>query len=132
MALVWLEEQSASWECDLYVHLARGFSVRNFDGPVPIRVTKSAVAWFMQAPHDLRPIQSIRWAQIRALGGTPRLARLLASATMLANGTTAEEFWESVIRFLIAQDSLSDVEAVDIVEFIDRQRFQLVQATSND
>jgi len=124
MASVWLDDYVKPWWLALYLHLAAGRSLRQFRSPVSIPVTRRAAALFMQAPDDLRPIEAIRWAQIRSLGGDDRLARLLLSRTLLAGPTEHEPFWESVIRFLVANTPIPADVVVAVVSFIHQQRFQ--------
>lgn len=123
MVSVWLRESLKRWELDLYQHLAAGKSIRQFRLPVPFPTTRRAAAFFMQAPDDLCPIEALRWGHVRALGGDNRLARLL-SRTILANPTTHESFWESVVRFLVKHAPISESEIVAIIAFIHQQRFQ--------
>lgn len=122
MAGVWLREnpETVPW-LELFIHLGRGRSVRQFE--TPFRFTKSMARYFMQAPDDLTVEQAFRWAQVRGSGGDVQLARTIIS-TVLANPTTDEIFWESVIRFLVANAPLANEEVRQIVEFIHRQRFQ--------
>jgi hypothetical protein len=128
MSPVWLRVEDKPWELEMYLHLAEGRSIRQFPLPVPFRLSKRAAVYFMQAPDDLHPVQSLRWGQVRALGGDARLARLLSCRTILVAPTDSEEFWESVIRFLVRNAAISDSEVVSIVEFIHQQRFQPASA----
>lgn len=124
MPPIWLSEHDIPWDRELYLHLAQGQSIRTFEWPVRVRLSKSAARFFMLAPDDLRPIVAARWAQVRSLGGDSRLARLLLSRTILVVPTEYEEFWESVIRFLIRHAPISEDEIVAIVDFIHGQRFR--------
>lgn len=124
MAPAWICSEHERWQIDLYLHLAAGRSIRQFKFQIPFRITKRAAWFFMQAPDDLCPINALRWAQVRSLGGDDRLARLLLSRTVLGATTEHEEFWESVIRFLVKHQPIPADEVVAIVEFIHQQRFQ--------
>ncbi len=126
MARVWMGEDEMPWELALYLHLAAGHSIRQFDPEMgyPVRMTKQAARFFMQAPDDVLPIEAYRWAQVRALGGDDRLARLLMMSTTLYVATEHEEFWESVIRFLIRNLPISSEEISAIIWFIDQQKFR--------
>jgi hypothetical protein len=66
---------------------------------------------------------AFRWAQVRSLGGDSRLARSLLRTILMAP-TADERFWETVIRFLVENGPLVDVEVEAIVGFICRQRFE--------
>lgn len=126
MTPAWLSPFEKPWEIEMYLHLAAGRSIRQFELPVPYptRLTKRAARFFMQAPDDVEPIGAYRWAQVRSLGGDDRLARLLMICPSLYVPTAYEPFWESVIRFLIANLPICDEEISAIVWFIDQQRFR--------
>jgi hypothetical protein len=124
MPAIWLSLHDQPWERNLYLYLARGLSVRKFLWPIPVHLTKAAAAFFMQAPDDLAPLLAVRWAHVRSLGGDNRLARLLLRTNGLTLLTLHEEFWESVIRFLIKNAPISAEEVIAIVDFIHDQRFR--------
>lgn len=128
MVPIWLqdglEDPDAMWYVDLYLHLAAGRSIRRFPVPVPCGLSKSAAAYFMQAPDDFHPFTAMQWGWVRSLGADKGLARLLVRQEYLAVPSERNDFWESVIRFLIMHQPISDEEVVAIVQFIDQQRFQ--------
>ncbi len=128
MSRVWLDEQDKPWELEMYLHLAAGKSIRQFESPVPLRLTKSAAAYFMQAPDDLVPMTALRWAHIRSLGGDGQLARELTSRTILAGPTQHEPFWDSVIRFIVRNQPKPLDESVAIVNYLHEQKFQPANA----
>lgn len=123
MAAVWLggDSEQASWQQGLFLHLGLGRSVRQYR--TPIRLTREMARYFMQAPDDLSVELALRWSQVRGLRGEDRLARAVLQ-TCLAQPTADEPFWESVVRFLVRNEPLSEEEARQIVEFLHRQRFQ--------
>ncbi|WP_144984675.1 PcfJ domain-containing protein [Gimesia aquarii] len=129
MAPVWWSEHYKDWGMQLYLHLATGQSVRQFSSLYSFRMTKRIAALFMQAPDDLHPIETLRWSQVRALGGDDRLARILIRKTCLWTPREDEEFWESVIRFLIQNAPIATEEIVEIVRFIHEQRFKPAEKT---
>lgn len=124
MAPVWWSEKQNHWELSLYLYLATGRSVRQFSGLKHLPITKRMAALFMQAPDDLRPIETFRWAQILSLGGDARLARILINQTHLWAPTADEAYWQTVILFLIQNQPLSAAEIVEIVRFIHEQRYE--------
>ncbi len=124
MASLWWNEQHAPWELKLYLHLAKGRSLRQFSVLNHLEITKRIAALFMQAPDDLSLIQSIRWGHVLSLGGDDRLARILIRQTCLGWFTEDEQFWESVIRFFIQYQPISANEIVEIVRFLHEQRFE--------
>lgn len=123
MSRVWLSEDERQWDVDLYLHLAAGRSIRKFDLPAGLLVTKRSAALFMQAPDDLSPVAAIRWAHMRSLGCEPQLARELISKTMLAGPTEEEPFWDSAVRFLVQNQPITLEESVAIISFVHSQKF---------
>jgi hypothetical protein len=123
VADTWLRPTSPLWERELYLHLAAGLSVRRFKFPCGTRLSKRAAAWFMQAPDDLSIQAALRWAQVRALDGDERLARALATETLLGAIATDHEFWATVTQFLVRHQPISVTEMREIIAFIQRQRF---------
>ncbi|WP_417385828.1 PcfJ domain-containing protein [Gimesia sp.] len=124
MTSVWWKAYPQQWEIDLYLYLAIGKGVRQFAKHSPLPLTRRMAALFMQAPDDLSPGAACRWSQVLALGGNERLARCLIDLPLLAEATSAEPFWETVIRFLIQYQPVSTVETAEIVKFIQDQRFE--------
>ncbi len=124
MASIWWREPNFQWGAELYQHLAKGQSIRQFSILGTFKVTKRIAALFMQAPDDLLPQEALRWSQVRALGGDERLARILIRKTCLSKTNRAEAFWQTVIRFLISNAPVSAKEIVEIVQFIQQQRFE--------
>jgi hypothetical protein len=121
---IWIADALSPFDQDLYFHLASGRGVREVEWPCQFRLTRPAAALWMHAPDDLLPLEAVRWAHIRSLGGTSTLARLLIRHTCLAQLTTDEAFWETVIRFFVQHKDIPEDEIVSIVHFIDEQRFQ--------
>jgi hypothetical protein len=104
MVSVWLQSNTEATWIDLFLHLGRGRSVRQFN--TPIRLMKQTVRYFMLAPDDLSVEQALRWAQVRGLGGNAKLARVVVE-TSLGVPTPDEPFCESLIQFLIYNSPLS-------------------------
>lgn len=127
MAWVWFEHSSKDWERQLYLHLARGFSVRRFETPFAWQMGKAEARLFMQAPDDLHPLMALRWARVRSLGGNERLTRILLT-TVLVAPSDDEPFWDTVVRFFIEHDPLSAQEIREIVDFIHGQKFRSAEA----
>lgn len=126
MASVWTNIANSDWEHDLYLHLAQGRSVRQFAFPGWCQqdLTRSVCGFFMQAPDDLYPTCAMRWATVRAAGGCPRLARLIATHSAITTGSEDEPFWASVFRFLVKYQPISSEETLEMINFVDAQKFQ--------
>lgn len=120
----WLEPCQSDWSRQLYLHMAQGFSIRQFSPRSAIPISPQTARWIMQVPPHLEPYPGIRWAQICGLGGTRELANCLAKNSILDYETSDEPFWESVLRFLIRNMPLCLDEAQEIVNFANEQKFE--------
>src|SRR5579884_667701 len=109
-----VEQQHWFW------HIGQGKSIRTADLPLPY--TKRMAHYFMQAPADCTVEAALRWGQIRALGGSERLARAVL-ATWLGTSFGHDDFWITVIQFFIANPMLDLVHVGPIIDYIEEQRF---------
>ena len=103
-----------------FLHLGRGENIRTAALPLPY--TKRMAHYFVQAPSDLSVEQALRWGQIYALGGNERLVRVVI-ATRLGREFEHEDFWTSVIGWLIAHPMLDPAHVGPIIDYLRDQRF---------
>jgi hypothetical protein len=110
-------------------HAGLGRSLRT--AGFPLRLTRRMAHEFAHAPVDLAIESALRWAQVRGLGGSDRLARAVA-ATRLGRAFDHDEFWTSVIHLFLNTPRL-DLEQVEpIVEYLHDQRFEFQRVTIGD
>jgi hypothetical protein len=77
---------------------------------------------FVQAPDHFTVAAALRWGQVRGLGGSERLAHAVA-ATRLGQSFEHEDFWKTVLHFIINHPAIS-LDRIDaIVEYLHHQRF---------
>jgi hypothetical protein len=119
MVSAWFDREPASrrW----YKHLGEGGSIRT--AGVPMNITRAMAHRFLNAPHHATAIGALRWAQVRALGGTNELARALID-TRLGRVLENEEFWETVVRYLVNQSELRPGQVRPIVDFVQWAKFE--------
>lgn len=103
-----------------YAQIGAGKGVREID--FPIAMSKRMGAQFLKAPKDVSIAQAIRWGQVVGLGGDARLAEAIL-ATRLGESFRHDDFWISVIRWLIDQPMLDHVHVGPIVDYLHHQRF---------
>ena len=84
---------------------------------------------FLQAPDHFSVEQALRWGQVRGLGGSERLAETVV-ATRLGRSFESEEFWSTVVLFLVNHPELDRAQIDPIIEYLYDQRF--VPRTSFD
>lgn len=106
MASAWL--RAAPAEQRWYLRLGAGESVRALDLPIPL--DRRMAHEFRSVPDDLSIFAALRWAQVRGLGGSPELAR--AVATTRFGRESGDEFWRAdVVRFLVEQEEFCKLDA---------------------
>jgi PcfJ-like protein len=104
-----------------FIHVAQGRNIRTADG-LPIPLTKKQAHHFLEAPDDFDVLRAFRWAQVIDLGGSERLVRALLG-TRIATDFADDEFWASVLRWLIAQPMLDPVHYGPIIDYLHHHRF---------
>ncbi|WP_158265524.1 PcfJ domain-containing protein [Blastopirellula marina] len=124
LAYHWMTRRPIEWGHYLYLHMAEGFSVRRFMPRSEIPISPQAAKFIRDVPPHLGPYSGLRWAQIRGMGGSIELANCIADHTILRDESTDEPFWESVLRFVIRNALLSLVEVMEIIHFLNEQKFE--------
>lgn len=107
---------------DWFRHLGAGKNIRTADH-LPIPLTKKMAHHFVQAPQHYPIEGAFRWAQVHAFGGDPRLADALLE-TRLVREFQDDKFWQTVLKFFVANPMLDVVHVGPIIDFIWHQRFE--------
>jgi hypothetical protein len=121
----WFSSGRNSHHANWYILVSQGSSVRKLP-MVPNWVTKAVAHWFTQTPADIRVEHAFRWAQVVSLGGDDRLARAIIAVPRLCGSfiNREPEFWETVVRFFIANPMIDHSQIGPIVDFIYNQKFE--------
>jgi hypothetical protein len=101
-------------------HIGSGQNIRTADLPLPY--TKRMAHHFLQAPADCTVEAALRWGQILGLGGSERLVRAVIG-TRLGTDYQNDDFWATVLQFLIANPMLDLAHVGPIIDYIHQQRF---------
>lgn len=104
-------------------HVGQGGSLRTAPG-VTMPLTKRMAHHALQAPDACSVIQALRWGQVLALGGSPRLA-FAVNGTVLGYSmeSAVQEAWRTmVLRWLVNQSMLDPVHVEPIVTFVLRRQ----------
>lgn len=108
-----------------YIDVAAGGNIRHCN--LPIKYTKRMAHYFMRSPNTVTIDQAVRWGQVRGLGGSERLSKSVIS-TRLGDDFANDDFWITVLRWLIDQPMLDPIHVGPIIDFIHHQRFVPVHA----
>jgi hypothetical protein len=122
MDAAWVRTENGSrlWR-ELFVYIGAGDNPRNAKLPLPY--TKMMAHHFLQAPDSYSIEGALRWGQVHGLGGDERLTKALIG-TRLGLDFSHDEFWTTVIRFMIANPMLDRAHVNPIVDYLHAQRFQ--------
>ncbi len=127
---VWLSDSPETREYrQWYLHVGRGQNFKHCQLPIPY--TSRMAHWFMQAPEWVSMPQAIRWGQIMALGGAESLASALVG-TRIGSEFSQEEFWSTVIRWLIAHPMVARDQVGPIIDYLHHAKFESRQIVRPD
>jgi hypothetical protein len=127
MDSVWFKGKTleAHQQQNWFVQIGRGINPRLLD--IPVCLTNRMVGHFLQAPSNYTVEASFRWAQVLGLGGNVCLVEAILGSK-LATDFTQEDFWGSVIRWLIANPKLNTRHVAPLIDYIHHQKFELQNA----
>ena len=114
-------EHSTDTQREWFIHVGIGGNLRTATG-LPFPLTKMMAHHALLAPDDVSIVGALRWGQVRALGGSDRLAHTLLN-TRLREPQVAEPFWLSVLQFFIANPMLDPHQVGPIIDWIYNERF---------
>ncbi len=103
-----------------FLHIGSGRNIRKADLPLPY--TKMMAHHFFQAPDHLTVEAALRWGQVRGLGGSKELAQAVA-ATRLGSSFESEDFWLTVLHFLVNHPELDLGHVGPVVDYLHNQKF---------
>jgi PcfJ-like protein len=129
MTSVWFDQPPGEFlpQHGWYKHLGLGQSIRT--AGLPLRLTKAMAHLFTQAPHHYTAVAALRWSQVRGLGGDEALARAILGSR-LGKVLENEEFWESVLHFMVNHPSLDLAQVGPVVDFLQHQKFEWREGVS--
>jgi hypothetical protein len=114
-------ERSTDTHREWFIHLGAGGNLRTAPG-LPFPLTKMMSHHALLAPEGTPILSAVRWGQVRALGGSERLARAIIHS-VLRDVQEDEPFWLTVVQFFVANPMLDVRHVVPIVDWIRNQRF---------
>lgn len=123
MDAAWFQEDVnvAIRQQNWFVHVGNGQNIRTAD--VPVKLTKMMAHQFATAPDELPIERALRWGQVVGQGGSHSLARAVIGSR-LGMHFEHEEFWETVIKFLVNHPMLDPSMVGPIIDFAHHQKFE--------
>jgi hypothetical protein len=104
-----------------YKAIANGHSPRCLD--LPVQLTKRMVRHFLRAPKHYSVDAALRWGQVMGLGGDVRLVEVILGSR-IGTDFGNNDFWITVIRWLIQNPMLDPAQISPLIDFIHRQKFE--------
>lgn len=103
-----------------YIRLGRGTSMRQLN--LPLVLTRTMEHYVRQAPDHYSVTQSLRYGEVRGLGGTETLAREVVLGKL---GQCIEhgEFWRAVLCFFALHPEMDLAHVNPIIDFIHYNKF---------
>ena len=122
MDSVWFRGNSddAAQQQGWFLHVGGGGNIRT--AATPVRLTKKMAHCFLQAPDGYSVEEALRWGQILGRGGDQKLVEAVVGSR-LGESFEHEEFWETVIHWLVANPMLDPEWIGPIVDFIHEQKY---------
>jgi hypothetical protein len=114
-------ERATDTHREWFIHVGSGGNLRTAAG-LPFPLTKMMAHHALLAPDDTPIVSALRWGQVRALGGSERLARAIINSP-LRDAQEDEPFWLSVVQFFVANPTMDLHQIGPIVDWIRNQRF---------
>ncbi len=111
-----LAQRQQGW----FLHIAGGQNIRTAD--IPVKFSKKMAHHFLQAPAHYTIEEALRWGQIVGQDGSPELVEAV-QATLMGESFENEDFWSTVIRFLVANPMLDPDYVGPIVDFIHYRKY---------
>jgi PcfJ-like protein len=123
MNSAWLEglTQAGVVQQAWFIHVAQGGNLRTAQA-LPIPLTRKQAHLYLQAPGDFDALSAFRWAQVLDMGGDGRLARSIVG-TVIGRSFDHDDFWVTVVRWLVEQPMLDPVHHAPIIDYLHNQRF---------
>ncbi|NLS97046.1 MAG: hypothetical protein GXX96_33335 [Planctomycetaceae bacterium] len=131
MDSAWFEGQTpaAAQHQEWFLMAAGGSSPRQFG--LPIQFTKRMVHHFLNASPDHTVETALRWSQVLGLGGGVRLAGAILGSRIAAV-YEHDDFWVTVIRWLIGQPMLDTRQISPMIDYIHHRKFAPEPGTTDD
>lgn len=104
-----------------YIAIGNGASLRSLSLPLQLTKKMAHIA-LTQVPGYCTVEEGWRWAQVLGMGGTERLARAVI-ASPLGTVFQEEEFWETVIRFLVDNPMLDISQVGPLIDYLRYERY---------
>ena len=126
---VWFAREDVDRAQGWFLHVGKGGNIRTAD--VPLHLTKMMAHRFLEAPDHYSVTQAFRYGQVLGQEGDAVLMRAILN-TRLGYSFAHEDFWHTVIMFLINSPMLDPDYVKPVVDYIYFMKYQPQEVTHPD
>jgi hypothetical protein len=105
-----------------FIFIGNGGNIRKAKD-LPIPINKKQAHYFLQTPDNYSVLHAFRYAQVRSLGGSERLAFAIRDSIHMGLNSERNEFCLSVINFFIKNPMLDLIHVGPIIDYIWYQKY---------
>lgn len=116
---------TARQQQEWFRHIGDGQNIRTAE--LPLTLTKKMAHAFLSAPEECTVEEALRWGQIVGQGGDEALAATV-NATRLGESFANEDFWGTVVHWLVIHPMLDPECVGPIVDFTHHQKYEPAEA----
>ncbi|MGC4100438.1 PcfJ domain-containing protein [Ferruginibacter sp.] len=103
------------------IHLGEGGKVKEMKN-IPIPFTQKMGHYFINAPTKFSIAESLRWAQVKGLGGEDRLAERIAYSWIAIKPYSDEVFWEGFILLVVNGGMFDLNKLTELIDYVREER----------
>ena len=103
-----------------FKHVGGGQNIRKAD--LPLELSKKMAHLFLESPGNFTVEEGLRWVQVVGQGGSEQLVQAVLESR-LGDSFEHEEFWGTVVLFLVNNPMLDPEWVGPIVDYVHEQRF---------
>jgi hypothetical protein len=109
---------------ELFIHIGKGRSLKKFPLAPDLKLNNKVYHYLLNTPENLTFFESFRRAQILSMGGDDKLVNaILESKLGRRTSEKQEDFWITVIQFLINTPMLDSSRISPIIDYIEAMKY---------
>ena len=99
------------------IHLGRGGRPKELEA-IPLPLTNKGLHYFVQGNGSMTITETLRWAQVKSLNGSPELARMIALSWLGTKTYEDEDFWYEFIQKIINGGMFDVDELHGLIDYV--------------
>lgn len=99
------------------IHLGRGGRPKELEA-IPLPLTNKGLHYFVNGNGSMTITETLRWAQVKSLNGSPELARITALSWLGTKPLEDEDFWYEFIQKVINGGMFDLEELPELIDYV--------------